>query len=69
WLDVLHPFERDRYRACLDTVLEQRRGRINEEFRLRAADGHYLWYKLKARPVVGADGDVIRVVGTLSDVT
>ena len=69
WLDVLHPFERDRYRACLDTVLEQRRGRIQEEFRLRAADGHYLWYKLKARPVVGADGEVIRVVGTLSDVT
>ena len=69
WLDVLHPFERDRYRACLDTVLEQRRGRIHEEFRLRAADGHYLWYKLKARPVVGADGEVIRVVGTLSDVT
>ena len=69
WLDVLHPFERDRYRACLDTVLEQRRGRIAEEFRLRAADGHYLWYKLKARPVVGAGGEVIRVVGTLSDVT
>ena len=21
WLDVLHPFERDRYRACLDTML------------------------------------------------
>ena len=69
WLDVLHPFERDRYRACLDTLLEQRRGRIQEEFRFRAADGHYLWYKLKARPVVGADGDVVRVVGTLSDVT
>jgi diguanylate cyclase (GGDEF)-like protein/PAS domain S-box-containing protein len=69
WLDVLHPFERDRYRACLDTIIEQRRGRINEEFRLRAADGHYLWYKMRARPVVGSDGDVIRVVGTLSDVT
>ena len=24
WLDVLHPSDRDRYRACLDTVLEQR---------------------------------------------
>ena len=32
WLDVLHPLERDRYRACLDTVLEQRRGRINQDF-------------------------------------
>ena len=69
WLDVLHPFERDRYRACLDTMLEQRRGRINQDFRLRAADGHYFWYTLRARPVVGADGEVIRVIGTLSDVT
>ncbi len=69
WLEILHPFERDRYRACLDTLLEQRRGRINEEFRLRAADGHYLWYRLRCRPVVGPDGEVIRVVGTLVDVT
>jgi diguanylate cyclase (GGDEF)-like protein/PAS domain S-box-containing protein len=69
WLDLLHPFEQDRYRACLDAVLEQRRGRINQEFRLRAADGHYLCYRLRARPVVGPDGEVIRVVGTLNDVT
>ena len=69
WLDVLHPFERDRYRACLDTMLEQRRGRINQEFRLRAADGHFFWYGMRARPVVGADGEVIRIIGTLSDIT
>jgi diguanylate cyclase (GGDEF)-like protein/PAS domain S-box-containing protein len=69
WLDLLHPFEHDRYRACLDAILEQRRGRINQEFRLRSADGHYLCYRLRARPVVGPDGEVIRVVGTLNDVT
>ena len=69
WLDLLHPFEQDRYRACLDAVLEQRRGRINQEFRLRAVDGHYLCYRLRARPVIGPDGEVIRVVGTLNDVT
>jgi diguanylate cyclase (GGDEF)-like protein/PAS domain S-box-containing protein len=69
WFDVLHPFDRDRYQACLDTVLEQRRGRINMDFRLRGADGHYMWYHLKARPVVSSEGDVARVVGTLADVT
>lgn len=69
WLDVLHPFERDRYRACLDTMLEQRRGRINQDFRLRATDGHYFWYSMRARPVVGPDGEVIRIIGTLSDIT
>ncbi len=69
WLDILHPFDRDRYTACLDTVLEQRRGRLAIDFRLRAADGHYVWFLLKARPVVGADGEVVRVIGTLSDIT
>lgn len=69
WLDILHPFDRDRYRACLDAVLEQRRGRISFDFRLRSSDSHYYWYLLKARPVVGSDGEVIRVIGTLADVT
>jgi diguanylate cyclase (GGDEF)-like protein/PAS domain S-box-containing protein len=69
WLDVLHPLDRDRFRSLLDGVIEQRRGRLSRDFRLRAADGHYLWFTLKARPVVGSDGEVVRLVGTLTDVT
>ncbi len=69
WLDILHPFDRDRYSTSLDTVLEQRRGRLALDFRLRASDGQYVWFLLKARPVVGADGEVVRVIGTLSDIT
>jgi diguanylate cyclase (GGDEF)-like protein/PAS domain S-box-containing protein len=69
WLDVLHPLDRDRFRAALDSAVEQRRGRLSQGFRLRAADGHYLWFALKARPVVGSDGEVVRLVGTLTDVS
>ena len=69
WLDVLHPLDRDRFRTALDSVLEQRRGRLTQDFRLRTPDGHYLWFTLKARPVVGSDGEVVRLVGTLADVT
>ena len=69
WLEVMHPFDRDRFRATLDAVLEQRRGRVHLDFRLKTADGHYHWYAMKARPVVGSDGEVMRVVGTLGDVT
>jgi diguanylate cyclase (GGDEF)-like protein/PAS domain S-box-containing protein len=69
WLDVLHPLDRDRFRAVLDSVLEQRRGRLTQDFRLRTVDGHYLWFAIKARPVVGSDGEVVRLVGTLTDVT
>jgi diguanylate cyclase (GGDEF)-like protein/PAS domain S-box-containing protein len=69
WLEVLHPLDRDRFRASLDNVIEQRRGRLMQDFRLRTQDGHYLWLALKARPVVGTDGEVVRLVGTLTDVT
>jgi diguanylate cyclase (GGDEF)-like protein/PAS domain S-box-containing protein len=69
WVEVLHALDRDRFRAALDGVLEQRRGRLTQDFRLRTPDGHYLWFALKARPVVGSDGEVVRVVGTLTDVT
>ena len=69
WLDVIHPLDRDRFRASLDSVLEQRRGRLMQDFRLRTPDGHFLWFALKARPVVGSDGEVVRLVGTLTDVT
>ena len=40
-----------------------------QDFRLRTPDGHYLWFALKTRPVVGSDGEVVRLVGTLTDVT
>lgn len=69
WINAVHSQDRDRFRTVLDTVLEQRRGRIGQDFRLRAADGHYLSFLVKARPVVAADGEVVRIIGTLTDVT
>src|SRR5262249_58939562 len=68
WLDVLHPHDRDRFRAALDGIIDHRRGRLSLDLRLRTNDGHYLWFALKARPVVGSDGEVVRMVGTLTDV-
>jgi diguanylate cyclase (GGDEF)-like protein/PAS domain S-box-containing protein len=69
WLPALHSDDRDTFRTTLDVVLEHRRGRIAQCFRLRGADGHYHWFQLKARPVIGSDGEIIRCVGTLVDVT
>ncbi|MFE0013654.1 EAL domain-containing protein [Mesorhizobium sp. NPDC059054] len=69
WLPVLHSDDRDTFRTTLDVVLEHRRGRVAQNFRLRGADGHYHWFALRARPVIGSDGEVIRCVGTMVDVT
>ncbi|WP_394706313.1 EAL domain-containing protein [Breoghania sp.] len=69
WLDVIHPSDRDRFRATLDAIIDQRRGRIAQVFRLRSEDGHFRWFLLRARPLLGSDGEVVRCVGTLHDVT
>lgn len=69
WLDILHPQDRDRFRAKLDAVIDQRRGKVTQTFRLRSEDGHFRWFRLRARPIIGSDGEVIRCVGTLLDVT
>ncbi len=69
WLKIVHPSERERFRACLDTIIEQKCGRIDQEFRLRGDGADYFWFRLRARPVTGADGEVIRIAGTFADVT
>ncbi len=69
WLEHLHPRDQDRFRSCLDTIVDQKRGRISQDFRLRTKDGHFLWLNLRARPILGADAEVVRCVGTLVNVT
>ncbi len=69
WLPALHSDDRDTFRTTLDVVLEHRRGKVAQSFRLRGADGHYHWFSLRARPVVGSDGEVIRCVGTMVETT
>ena len=69
WIDHVHSFDRDRLRSALDAVIEHRRGRLAYDFRLRAATGPFHWFRLKARPVIGSDGEVVRLIGTMTDVT
>lgn len=69
WFAVLHPQDRDRFRATLDAAVERRRGRMNDLFRLRGVDGHYRWFRLTARPVIGMAGEIVRCVGTMHDMT
>lgn len=69
WASYLHPQDRDRFRLLLETMLDHRRGKIVEEFRLRANNGQYHWMSIQARPVIGNDGEVLRCVGTIRDVT
>ena len=69
WDVLLHPEDREKFKSTLNIVLDHRRGRLNQDIRLRSANGQYRWYSIKARPVIGSDGEVLRCVGTITDVS
>jgi diguanylate cyclase (GGDEF)-like protein len=68
WLDRIHPDDRDRFRTAFDTLVELRRGKVSTDIRLAAHDGSHRTFRMRVKPVLGGDGQVNRIVGTLQDV-
>ena len=69
WLQHLHASDRERMRLTLWTIRERQGGDINIEFRLRRADGGYLWYELRATVTPQRNTRTLRGIGLLRDVT
>ncbi len=69
WQKLLHPNDRDRFASTLAAIIEHKRGRVSQGFRMRDGDGHYQWFQLRARPMLDASGEVSRCIGTLTDIT
>jgi diguanylate cyclase (GGDEF)-like protein/PAS domain S-box-containing protein len=69
WDVLLHPDDREKFKSTLNIVLDHRRGRLIQDIRLRSSSGAYHWYSIKARPVIGSNGEVLRCVGTINDVS
>lgn len=69
WLDRVHPDDRDRFRTAFDTLVELRRGKVSSDLRVAGHDGNYRTFRMRVKPVLGGDGQVNRIVGTLQDVT
>ncbi|MBY7649028.1 MAG: sensor domain-containing phosphodiesterase [Candidatus Liberibacter europaeus] len=69
WLRHVHSDDRDCFRAIFDGFLEHRRGVLRHEFRMRAQDRKFNWMVIKARPVLNVNGEIMRCVGTVSDIT
>jgi diguanylate cyclase (GGDEF)-like protein len=68
WLDRVHQDDRDRFRTAFDTLVELRRGKVSSDLRLVAHDGSFRTFRMRVKPVLGGDGQVNRIVGTLQDV-
>jgi len=69
WLDRMHPDDRDRFRTAFDTLVELRRGKVSTDLRIAGHDGSFRSFRMRVKPVLGGDGQVNRIVGTLQDVT
>lgn len=55
-LDYIHPDDRDRIRSDLAAVREDRNSGFPSEFRVRRADGSYLWVESIASNLTGVEG-------------
>jgi len=69
WVSRVHPDDLESYSAALRTCFKQRLVKFECEYRIKAADGNYLWIEDHGRPVRNEAGRTIRLVGTVSDIS
>ncbi|HVP97117.1 PAS domain S-box protein [Methanoregula sp.] len=55
-MDYIHPEDQDRIKSDLATVYEKKNDHIPSEFRIRRADGSYLWVESVAANLTGVEG-------------
>ncbi len=67
WFSLVHPDDRERnileWRAAVEGGRE-----CDLEFRLQAANGTYRWFRGRALPIYGEPGQIIKWIGTTTDV-
>lgn len=69
WLALVHRDELDLLQAQIDAHLEGRTPHFENEHRMRAKDGEYIWVQTRGLAVRDEDGKVYRMVGSQRDVT
>lgn len=67
WLDRVHPDDRDRVTAAFHRELEAQN--FDEEYRFINADDEVRWLRSRAYPIQDDSGTVIRIVGTVEDIS
>jgi len=71
WSDLLHPEDKDRTMDAFAAHLQDATGRTpyDVEYRLLKKDGEYSYYHAAGVTVRDKSGNLVRVVGTLEDIT
>ena len=65
----LHPDDLENFVAKVDRVVSRNGKFIAVEPRIRSQDGGWKWFRVRGVPVRDPDGNLIRVVGSLIDIS
>ena len=67
WLEIVHPDDRDRVTA---EIARQHHGEVSDiEYRIIHADGGIRWVHSITTPITDANGNVLRLAGSIEDIT
>jgi diguanylate cyclase (GGDEF)-like protein/PAS domain S-box-containing protein len=69
WLDRIHPTDREQFDAAFTAHVEGRSERFENEHRLLHRDGSWRWVLARGAGIRDRSGKVVRVAGSLMDVT
>ena len=69
WEERIHPEDRERVLSVIDDVLRGEGETWSDEYRLRRANGTYATVVDRAYVVRNAEGEPVRVIGSMMDVT
>ncbi len=67
WVSLVHPDDAERVRQAWDHAVAAQTP-YDVEFRMRRHDGAYRWHECRSLPVRDADGDVVKWIGTATDI-
>ena len=68
WMNAVHPEDRDKVAKTFWEGVSSGRGFVFDNRSLRARDGVYRWHLQQAVPLRDAQGNVIKFVGTTTDI-
>jgi PAS domain S-box-containing protein len=67
--DLIHPDDASRVHAEVAAYLEQGPDAYQQDYRIRCADGRWVWVEDRTTLLRGADGEVLSISGILLDTT
>jgi PAS domain S-box-containing protein len=68
WADLLHPDDRKTVREEVEAHLAYKRP-FAAEFRVRAKNGQYLWFRARGQAAWNEQGKAVRMAGSISEIT